>query len=142
MCPRHPPRSPTSALGRGLPSLVGCISFIHSWVCSLPLHSMVSQSISSAPGLHWGQGSSDRPSLISGHSHEGVIALGHRGDIEEVSTESYQGDWVGAYESVSLITQSRLTLCNPMNRSTTGLPVHHQLPESTQTHVHQVNDVI
>ena len=28
------------------------------------------------------------------------------------------------------------TLCDPMNRSTPGLPVHHQLPESTQTHVH------
>ena len=32
------------------------------------------------------------------------------------------------------------TLCNPMNRSTPGLPVHHQLPESTQTHVHWVGD--
>ena len=36
----------------------------------------------------------------------------------------------------SLVTQSSLTLCNPMNCSTPGLPVHHQLPESTQTHVH------
>ena len=34
------------------------------------------------------------------------------------------------------------TLCNPMNRSTSGLPVHHQLPEFTQTHVHQVSDAI
>ena len=32
--------------------------------------------------------------------------------------------------------QSCLTLCNSMNRSTPGLPFHHQLPESTQTHVH------
>ena len=31
---------------------------------------------------------------------------------------------------------SRVRLCNPMNRSTPGFPVHHQLPESTQTHVH------
>ena len=38
--------------------------------------------------------------------------------------------------------QSCLTLCNPMNHSTPGLPVHHQLPESTQTHVHRVNDAI
>ena len=37
---------------------------------------------------------------------------------------------------------SSLTLCNPMNCSTPGLPVHHQLPESTQTHVHQVGDAI
>ena len=34
------------------------------------------------------------------------------------------------------------TLCNPMNRSTPGLPVHHQLPEFTQTHVHRVGDAI
>ena len=40
----------------------------------------------------------------------------------------------------SSVTQSCLTLCGPMNRSTPGLPVHHQLPESTQTHVHRVND--
>ena len=36
----------------------------------------------------------------------------------------------------SSVAQSYLTLCNPMNRSTPGLPVHHQLPEFTQTHVH------
>ena len=42
----------------------------------------------------------------------------------------------------SSVAQSCLTLCDLMNRSTPGLPVHHQLPESTQTHVHQVGDVI
>ena len=42
----------------------------------------------------------------------------------------------------SSVTQSCLTLCNPMNRSMPGLPVHHQLPESTQTHVHSVGDAI
>ena len=42
----------------------------------------------------------------------------------------------------SPVAQSCLTLCDPMNRSTTGLPVHHQLPESTQTHVHWVDDAI
>ena len=36
----------------------------------------------------------------------------------------------------SSVTQSCPTLCDPMNRSTAGLPVHHQLPESTQPHVH------
>ena len=38
--------------------------------------------------------------------------------------------------------QSCPTLCDPMNRSTPGLPVHHQLPEFTQTHVHWVSDAI
>ena len=42
----------------------------------------------------------------------------------------------------SSVAQLCLTLCNPMNRSTPGLPVHHQLPESTQTHVHRVGDAI
>ena len=42
----------------------------------------------------------------------------------------------------SSVTQSCPTLCDPMNRSTLGLPVHHQLPESTQTHVHCVSDAI
>ena len=42
----------------------------------------------------------------------------------------------------SSVTQSCPTLCDPMNRSTPGLPVHHHLPEFTQTHVHQVGDAI
>ena len=42
----------------------------------------------------------------------------------------------------SWVTQSCLTVCYPMNRSTPDLPVHHQLPESTQTHVHWVGDAI
>ena len=42
----------------------------------------------------------------------------------------------------SSVTQSCPTLCNPMNHSTPGLPVHHQFPESTQTHVHWVGDAI
>ena len=42
----------------------------------------------------------------------------------------------------SSVAQSSPTLCDPMNRSTPGLPVHHQLPESTQTHVHRVRDAI
>ena len=42
----------------------------------------------------------------------------------------------------SSVAQSCLTLCNPMNRSTPGLPVHHQLPEFTQTHVQRVGDTV
>ena len=42
----------------------------------------------------------------------------------------------------SSVTQSSPTLCDPMNRSTPGLPVHHQLPEFTETHVHRVSDAI
>ena len=45
-------------------------------------------------------------------------------------------------ESVSSVAQLCPTLCDPMNRSMPGLPVHHQLPESTQTHVNRVGDAI
>ena len=44
--------------------------------------------------------------------------------------------------SFSSVTQSCPTLCNSMNCSTPGLPVHRQLPEFTQTHVHPVSDAI
>ena len=42
----------------------------------------------------------------------------------------------------SSVTQLCPILCDPMNRSTPGLPVHHHLPEFTQTHVHRVHDAI
>ena len=42
----------------------------------------------------------------------------------------------------SVQSLSRVRHCNPMNRSSPGLPVHHQLPESTQTHIQQVDDAI
>ena len=45
-------------------------------------------------------------------------------------------------QSVSSVARSCPTLCDPVNRSTPGLPVHHQLPEFTQTHVHRVGDAI
>ena len=44
--------------------------------------------------------------------------------------------------SVSSVAQSCLTLCNPLDCRTPGFPAHHQLPELTQTHVHQVGDAI
>ena len=40
------------------------------------------------------------------------------------------------------VAQSCLTLCDPMDCSTSGFPVHHQLPELAQTHVHHVGDAI
>ena len=46
------------------------------------------------------------------------------------------------FAQFSSISQLCLTLCDPMDCSTPGFPVHHQLPEFTQTHVHQVRDAI
>ena len=53
-------------------------------------------------------------------------------------------DYAKAFDCVqfSSVAQSCLTLCNPKNRSMPGLPVHHQLLELTQTHVHWVSDAI
>ena len=45
-------------------------------------------------------------------------------------------------DQISSVTQSCPTLCDPVNHSTPGLPVHHQLPEFTQTHIHRVSDAI
>ena len=47
--------------------------------------------------------------------------------------------WFPVFSSVA---QSCPTLCDPINQSTPGLPIHHQLPEPTHTHVHRVGDVI
>ena len=49
--------------------------------------------------------------------------------------------WVDSVQFNS-VAQSCPTLCDPMNHSTPGLPDHHQLPKSTQTHVHWVSDAI
>ena len=48
----------------------------------------------------------------------------------------------GIRDQIKSVTQSCPTLCDPMNRSTPGLPVHRQLPEFTQTHIHLVSDAI
>ena len=51
-------------------------------------------------------------------------------------------EWHLVSQSVSSVAQLCPTVCNPMNRSTPGLPVHHQLLESTQTHAHRDGDAI
>ena len=53
--------------------------------------------------------------------------------------EKKKKDWKDQFSSVAQLCP---TLCDPMNRSMPGLPVHHHLPEFTQTHVHQVSDAI
>ena len=53
-----------------------------------------------------------------------------------------KGKCICSFVQFSSVSPSCPTLCDPMNRSTPGLPVHHQLPEFTQTHVHRVSDAI
>ena len=54
---------------------------------------------------------------------------------------SFVFDFFSSVQFIS-VTQSCPTLCDPMNRSTPGLPVHHQFPESTQTHIHRGSDAL
>ena len=59
-------------------------------------------------------------------------------DIGNVLREQINSDSV----QFTSVAQSCLTLCDPMDCSMPGHPVHHQLPEFTQTHVHRVGDAI
>ena len=58
------------------------------------------------------------------------------------STEMNKTQFLPFWVQFSSVSQWCLTLCDPMNHSTPGLPVHHQLPEFTQIHVHRVGDAI
>ena len=85
-------------------------------------------------------------SLISPSPKASCITPPHA-DNAQVSTSADSSPSLQAPNTHSLlrigsVAQSCLTLCDPMNRSTPGLPIHHQLPESTQTHVHGVRDAI
>ena len=71
------------------------------------------------------------PSYPSGY----LLVLPRSTDQVHAATQAWRG-----FSSVQSL--SRVWLCNPMNHSTPGFPVHHQLPEFTQTHVHWVGDAI
>ena len=83
------------------------------------------------------------PTFTSIHDHWKTIALvdqpnpGHH-HLFHLNTLSSEAPLLHFAPSAqfSSVAQSCLTLCYPMNHSTPGLPVHHQLPEFTQTHVH------
>ena len=62
--------------------------------------------------------------------------------IIELTVPVYQNLYSGVFSQFSSVAQSCLTLCLPMDCSMPGLPVHYQLPEFTQTHVHRVRDAI
>ena len=64
------------------------------------------------------------------------------GAMKLKDTYSLEGKLWPTSVQFNSVTQSCPTLCDPMNCSTPGLPVHQQLPEFTQTHVHRVSDAI
>ena len=66
-----------------------------------------------------------------------ILLAGTNSTPKEICWNSFS-----SVSSVSSVTHSCMILCDPMNHSTPGLPIHHQLPEFTQTHVHWVGDAI
>ena len=79
-------------------------------------------------------------------SHRPYLQHPHRYTLGGTETSSYQPpkrDWKHIFSvQFSSVAQSCASLCDPVDYSTPGLPVHHQILELTQTHVHQVNDAI
>ena len=86
-----------------------------------------------------------RPNMVSGmpaQGHKYLRAHLDGGNLWKVTTILYDSKADNIFIQFSSVAQLYLTLCDPMNCSRPGLPVHHQLLESTQTHDHQVGDGI
>ena len=71
-----------------------------------------------------------------------VVCHSYQINVSIVATKARKSIHFHRLIQFSSVAQSCLTLCDPMSRSTPDRPVHHQLPEFTQTHVHQVGDTI
>ena len=76
------------------------------------------------------------------HSEDDSADMDTRNSSLILCTQNSQKMSIWCVQFSSVQSLSRVQLCDPMNRSTPGLLVHHQLPESTQTHVHWVGDPI
>ena len=81
-------------------------------------------------------------SLLQHHSSRASILQHSAFFIVQLSHPYMTTGKTRALTQFSSVAQSCPTLCNPTNRSMPGLPVHHQLPESTQAHVHWVSDAM
>ena len=88
-----------------------------------------------SPPFHRGQQVTSSNSEEETQSRDAVAR-----EIQRLSTE-WDSVQLSSVQSIS-VAHSCPTLCDPMNCSTPGLPVHHQLPEFTQTHAHGVGDAI
>ena len=80
---------------------------------------------------------------ICSHSHLCIYSQNNwNQDLKEINSFLvFHQEMIGSVQ-FSSVTQLCLTLCDPINPSMLGLPVHHQLPEFTQTHAHRVGDAI
>ena len=73
-----------------------------------------------------------------------MAEIGRQFALEQIRLDWFINDLLLSYafSQFSSVAQSCPTHCDPMNHSTPGFPVHHHLPEFTQTHVHRVSDAI
>ena len=77
-----------------------------------------------------------------GTFHAKMGSIKDRNGMDLSEAEDIMKRWQEYTDQIRSVVQSCPTLCNPMNRSTPGLAVHHQLPEFTETHIHRVSDAI
>ena len=113
-------------------SLQMCPTLWDPMDCSLPISSV--QGILQARILEWVAISFSRG---FSQPRDGTVSLKSPALASRFFTTS--ATWEAPeYSQFSSVTQSCPTLCEPMNHSTPGLPVHHQLLEFTQTHIHRV----
>ena len=123
--------------GPGRLQSMGSLRVRHDWVTSLSLFTFI----------HWRRKWQPTPVFLPGESQGRGSLMGchlwgrTESDKTEVTEQQQQQQQTTSVQFNSA-AQSCPTLCDPMNRSMPGLPVHHQLLEFTQTHVHWVNDAI
>ena len=105
--------------------------YLQSWFLNSPSPSVLLKRL-----LLWRRKWQPTPGSCLGESHEQRSLAGYRNDWSDLARHRLLSDQIRS------VAQSCPTLRDPMNCSTPGLPVHHQLPEFTQTHVHRVSDAI
>jgi len=131
-----------------------CLTLCDPMDCSLPgssVHGIFQARVLEQIAISSSRGSS-RPrnqTRVSGYYCADSFPLHHLRSLMNAYIKTHQIIYLkyavycmSTINQIRSVAQSCLTLCNPMNRSTPGLPVHHQLPEFTQTHVRRVSDAI
>ena len=129
---------PIQGLNLCLLHLLHCWQILYHWATREAPHFLLPTADNGSCG-HFGQGSD-----LENETHIPTMAEKKHGSLDDTLKMNTRLHILVQFSSVqfSSVTQSCPTLCNPMNCSTPGLPVHRQLPEFTQTHVHQVGDAI
>ena len=135
---RHgsPPGSPVPGILQAWTLEWVAISFSNAWKWKVKVKSLSRVRLLATP---WTAAYQAPPSMgFSKQEYWSGVPLPSPSPIFKQGQMTFPVIWISV--QFSSVAQSCLTLCNPMNRSRPGLPVHHHLPEFTQTHVHRVGD--